>query len=393
MKKIIKSIFSLVLSISLLLSFSLVTFAAESTVTVSLSGKNCGLLAGNTYQVTLNVSDVNIGGIQGRLKFDNTNFVFQNVTVPSSIAKVNRLTKDDKEIITTKDIINVVGNGSIDFVILSDKATAKLLTFNFKVSENAANINNSTFTLNNVKVSQSGGEKRVETVDITGITASSHKYGEWTVTKEPTLFTVGVKSRKCSVCGEIETADVEKLSATAPKLKLLGATRIVLLSEKNREYSLDGSNWQTSNIFIGLSADTEYSVYSRQIDTISGNVSGVSKPLNVTTTDIDCIVGKTQAKDLSGLRKALIFSEKFAWADVNGDTVIDVRDVIRLKKVSADYYAKYEMGDFNHDGVLDSADYNILSDYLTGKSESINAYIGDVNGDNLLDTNDLDALK
>ena len=97
-----------------------------------MSGKNCGLSAGDTYQVTLNVSDVNIGGLQGRLKFDDTNFVFQNVTVPAGIAKVNRLTKEEKVINTTKDIINVVGNGVIDFVILSDKATATLLTFNFK---------------------------------------------------------------------------------------------------------------------------------------------------------------------------------------------------------------------------------------------------------------------
>ncbi len=394
MKRIIKNISAIVLSIAFILSLTTTASAAESSVTVSLNGENCGLNAGAIYQVTLNVSDATVGGLQGTLKFDTANFDFQNVTVPNSIAKVNRLTKNTNDITTTKDIIiaNEI-SGTIDFVLLSDKKTKALLTFNFKVSENATNIKESAFSLNNIKVSQSGGAKRVETVGITNITTSTHQFGNWAVTKEPTLFAVGKKSRTCSVCKATETADVEKLSAAKAELKLIGATRIVLVKEENREYSLDGKTWQSNNVFIGLTANTSYSVYSRLVEDSSGNTSGVSKALSVTTTDIDYVVGKPQADDLSGIRKVLIFEEKYAWADVNGDTIIDIRDIIRLKKVAAGYYDKYEAGDFNHNNDLDNEDYELLSNYLNGNSESINSYIGDVNGDNILDIEDLKALN
>lgn len=394
MKKIIKNIFAIVLSIAFILSLTITALATENSVTVSLSGKNCGLIASAAYQVTLSVSDVTVGGLQGTVKFDTANFDFQNVTVPSSIAKVNRLTKGSNDVTTAEDIV-IVNEvlGTVDFVVLSDKASTELLTFSFKVSETATNINASVFSLDNVKVSQSGGAKRIETVGITNITASTHQYGEWGVTKEPTLYAYGEKSRTCSVCQNVETVTVEKLSASKAEIKLIGATRIVLVSEENREYSLDGATWQSSNIFIGLTANTNYNVYSRLIDASSGEASGISEVLTVKTTDIDCIVGTAQAEDLSGIRKVLLFEERYAWADVNGDTLIDVRDIIRLKKVSAGYYDKYSAGDFNHDGAVDSDDYTILSDYLKGESESINSYIGDVNGDNLLDINDLNALN
>lgn len=394
MKRIFKSISAIVLIFAFVLSLTTTVFANGNSVTVSLNGENCGLTAGAVYKVSLKVSDASIGGLQGSLKFNTANFDFQNVTVPNSIARINRLTKGDKDITTAKDIVvvNETG-GTIDFVVLSDKASNELLTFNFKVSSNAANIKSSSFSLNSVKVSQKSGAKRVETLGIINITASSHQYGEWALTKKPTLYTEGEKNRTCSVCGKVETAKVDKLAASKAEIKLLGATRIVLVKEENREYSLDANNWQSSNVITGLTKNTEYKIYSRLVDSSSGSVSGVSEALNVTTSEMDGIIGNVQAEDLSGLRKILFFEEKYAWADVNGDVSIDIRDIIRLKKASAGYYDKYKSGDFNLDGNLDSLDYEILSNYLNGSSENIFYYIGDVNSDGKLDINDLNAIN
>lgn len=389
MKKITKLFCSLILCFAFLFSISIVASAAEDSVTVALNGKNCGLVAGSEYIVTLNISDKTVGGLQGTLKFDTANFDFVNVSVKNGIAKLNRLTKGDNDVTTTKDIIIAnESNGTIDFVVVSDKKSSEILTFNFKVSNNATNINASQFSLNNVKVSQGSGIKRVETVGITNISASTHQFGGWKITKEPTLYIDGEKARTCSVCEHKETASVDKLPCDKAEAKLIGATRIVLVKDENREYSLDGKSWQKSNIFVGLTKNQEYKIYSRLTD--NGNYSGISDALTVETCDKDGILGVPQAEDISALRKVLIFEEKYSWSDVNGDTTIDLRDIIRLKKASAGYYDKYQAGDLNLDGSLDDDDYAILSDYLNGDSESINYYIADVNADGILDANDLD---
>ena len=42
-------------------------------------------------------------------------------------------------------------------------------------------------------------------------TVSGHTFGDWTETKPATLTEAGEKQRVCSVCGEVETAEIEKL--------------------------------------------------------------------------------------------------------------------------------------------------------------------------------------
>ena len=204
--KIIKKISALILCFALIFSLNIIASAATDSVTVSLNGQNCGLVAGAEYKVMLNVSDATVGGLQGTVKFDTANFDFVNVTVKNSIAKLNRLTKGTQDVTTTKDIIIAnKSKGTVDFVVVSDKKSSEILTFNFRVNNNVTNINASQFSLSNVKVSQSGGVKRIETVGITNIAASSHQFGGWKVTKEPTLFAIGQKTRTCSVCSSFVT--------------------------------------------------------------------------------------------------------------------------------------------------------------------------------------------
>ncbi len=91
------------------------------------------------------------------------------------------------------------------------------------------------------------------------------------------------------------------------------------------EYSLDGKNYQESNIFTGLEADTEYTVYVRY----KGNNSYVpSKPVSVTTNTL---------KDGNGIVKeptvtSIVYCEELKLSDVklpsdwkweNEDTSLD----------------------------------------------------------------------
>ena len=388
-------------SIIIMLAFILIfpvgiidALAENSAVTVSLSGESSCIADVNDYKVVLEVSDAAVGGVQGTLEYDNELFNFLNVTVENSIAKANRLTQKNEAVTTDNDVVSANETaGKIDFVILSDKKSKELITFNFAIKGEIPQEEGNYFILKNVKVSQSNGAAKVETVNVTNLYAPSHKYGEWITTKEPTLFTLGQKERSCSVCKNKQTAVVEKLGASEAELKFIGATRIVLVKEDNKQYSIDGANWQSNNIFVGLTANTEYSVYSRLVNETTGEISGISNALEVTTVDIDCILGNVNADRILNLRKILMFKEKIAWADVNGDTVIDVRDIVRIKKVSAGYYVSYNPGDFNEDGTVDSEDKSILSDYLNGNRESICSYLGDINADNILDINDLTAMN
>jgi hypothetical protein len=388
-------------SIIIVLAFILIfpvgiidTLAENSAVTVSLSGESSCIADVNNYKVVLEVSNAAVGGVQGTLEYDNELFDFLNVTVENSIAKVNRLTNKSDAVTTDNDVVSANETaGKIDFVILSDKKSKELITFNFAIKGEIPQEDGNYFILKNVKVSQSNGAAKVETVNVTNLSGPSHKYGEWITTEEPTLFTLGQKERSCSVCKNKQTAVVEKLGASEAELKFIGATRIVLVKEDNKQYSIDGANWQSNNIFVGLTANTEYSVYSRLVNETTGEISGISNALEVTTVDIDCILGNVNADRILNLRKILMFKEIIAWADVNGDTVIDVRDIVRIKKVSAGYYASYNLGDFNEDGTVDGEDKTILSDYLNGNRESICSYLGDINADNILDINDLTAMN
>lgn len=51
------------------------------------------------------------------------------------------------------------------------------------------------------------GEKKEET-----IAALGHKFGDWVVTKKPTTDAKGEETRTCSVCGGVETREIDKLT-------------------------------------------------------------------------------------------------------------------------------------------------------------------------------------
>ena len=54
--------------------------------------------------------------------------------------------------------------------------------------------------------------KKIETGSKTPATGA-HSYGDWVVTKEATMEQYGQKERRCTVCGDMETAQIPKLNA------------------------------------------------------------------------------------------------------------------------------------------------------------------------------------
>lgn len=71
----------------------------------------------------------------------------------------------------------------------------------------------------------------------------------------------------------------------APTLAFEGDGMVVLDSADGFEYSLDGVNWQSSNIFTGLLPNTAYTFYCRVAQTENESASDISEGLNITTSD------------------------------------------------------------------------------------------------------------
>ncbi len=123
----------------------------------------------------------------------------------------------------------------------------------------------------------------------------------------------------------------------APEIALKSYNSISLKSVPGYEYSIDGDNWQTSPIFVGLLPATKYFMYQREAETPT------------------CFAGAASA--------ALIVITPEKSGDINGDGVIDIRDLISLKKFFADpsnNNVSSECLDVSGDGRINSADLAAL---------------------------------
>ncbi len=111
---------------------------------------------------------------------------------------------------------------------------------------------------------------------------------------------------------------------------LTGATKIVADKEDGFEYSLDGINWQSENVFAGLEPNREYKIY-RRVNNSEISAYFDENALSVVTDGRDCMENPS-ATDLVALKKALFKGLSTDLAnDLTGDNIIDIRDLIRLK--------------------------------------------------------------
>lgn len=98
----------------------------------------------------------------------------------------------------------------------------------------------------------------------------------------------------------------------SPELKNVTDDSIELKECSGYEYSLDAVNWQSTPLFEGLTADTEYSFYQRIASTNTHGATNVSEPLTVRTATVS-------TSGLSDMRKHL----DLVWDDEFSGTELD----------------------------------------------------------------------
>ncbi len=136
------------------------------------------------------------------------------------------------------------------------------------------------------------------------IGTETHEY-QWIIDKEETCDETGIKHEECTVChikqNENTVIDLidghdymvnsnhtcrvckQSIKPDKPQISAIKADSVVLVSFDGFEYSSDGENWQTSNIFTGLTPNTEYTFYQRIAESENSFVSQISEKLSVCT--------------------------------------------------------------------------------------------------------------
>ena len=137
--------------------------------------------------------------------------------------------------------------------------------------------------------------------------------------------------------------DITIISVPLPVPKLVSktATSVTLEDFEGFEYSIDGIDWQDEPVFTGLRPETEYSFYQRIKATDNSDASPSSPVLKVTTE--------------SALVKG----------DINGDGSVDIRDLVRLKKMASSGGYSHS-ADLIPDDVINALDLAEMRKYLLG---------------------------
>lgn len=203
--------------------------------------------------------------------------------------------------------------------------------------------------------------------------------------------------------------------AKAPIPEILGAdtTSITLKTVSGCEYSRDGSTWQSSPIFTGLTVNTQYTFYQRYAQTqthyagaASDSITAKTKGAVAVTSTIYTVqqniirkipIGTTAETLLKGLEGGEYCTVYKGLTKVDGKSVVGTGMTVQLKSgdtVTATY-TLVVTGDTNGDGDATITDMIAVKAHVLNKTllTGVNAQAADTNGDNGVSLTDFLQIK
>ncbi len=156
-----------------------------------------------------------------------------------------------------------------------------------------------------------------------------------------------------SACLTVKTDKGTQSPPSQPTLISKTYDTVTLTLVSGYEYSVDGINWQSNNVFTGLNPDTDYPFYQRKMETDTHYASPMSSSLEVRTNE----------------------KPTYKVGDLDGNDEVTDADALYLlyHTIFGDSYPIEQDCDYNNDGVVTDADaLYLLYHTIFGESYPLN---------------------
>ena len=196
------------------------------------------------------------------------------------------------------------------------------------------------------------------------VDASGHLYSAWITDIYATPNSSGERHRTCSVCGNVETEEIPQLPAL-----LFAGTSLTLQKKPKVNFAvkkdLIDSNGYTNPFVVFSISSNDITVSDYETNDsyyiFSLNVVDVNQLNDEITATLYATYEGSMYSSNPIISTALNFGKQ--GCDVNGDESIDIRDLIKLKKLMCNVPVSNESDDvidFDFNGKLDALDLTYL---------------------------------